>query len=136
MRDSLSDAEVDQGYEDREDPSIYVKFPVEGASNTYLVIWTTTPWTLIDNEAVAVNPNFNYALVKVSINNTTEYLWLAEPPLIPKLMEKFGVKDYEIVRVVKGSELAGTRYRHIYMEKVPIHASHIDRLITWFLRTS
>ncbi|ADY02310.1 isoleucyl-tRNA synthetase [Vulcanisaeta moutnovskia 768-28] len=123
---ALSDAEVDQGYEDREDPSIFVKFPVEGTNNTYLVIWTTTPWTLVDNEAVAVNPNFNYALVRVIINNNTEYLWLAEP-LVPRLMEKFGIKDYEIVRVVKGSELAGIRYRHIYMDKVPIHAGHIEK---------
>ena len=122
---ALSDAEVDQGYEDREDPSIFVKFPVEGSSNTYLVIWTTTPWTLIDNEAVAVNPNFDYALVKVTVNNEVEYLWLAEK-LVPQLMEKFGIKDYEIVRVVKGSELAGIRYNHIYMDKVPIHAQHIS----------
>lgn len=42
-------------------------------------------------------------------------------------MEKFGIKDYEIVRVVKGLELAGTRYRHIYMERVPIHATHIEK---------
>ncbi len=123
---ALSDAEVDQGYEDREDPSIFVKFPVEGTDNTYLVIWTTTPWTLIDNEAVAVNPNFTYALVKVTINGRTEYLWLAES-LVPQLMERFGIKDYEVVKVLKGSELAGTRYRHIYMEKVPIHAQHIDK---------
>ncbi|MCG2864814.1 MAG: isoleucine--tRNA ligase [Vulcanisaeta sp.] len=122
---ALSDAEVDQGYEDREDPSIFVKFPVEGSSNTYLVIWTTTPWTLIDNEAVAVNPNFDYALVKVTVNNEVEYLWLAEK-LVPQLMEKFGIKDYEIVRVVKGSELAGIRYNHIYMDKVPVHAQHIS----------
>jgi isoleucyl-tRNA synthetase len=122
---ALSDAEVDQGYEDREDPSIFVKFPVEGSSNTYLVIWTTTPWTLIDNEAVAVNPNFDYALVKVTVNNEVEYLWLAEK-LVPQLMEKFGVKNYEIVRMVKGSELAGIRYNHIYMDKVPVHAQHIS----------
>jgi len=122
---ALSDAEVDQGYEDREDPSIFVKFPVEGSSNTYLVIWTTTPWTLIDNEAVAVSPNFDYALVKVTVNNEVEYLWLAEK-LVPQLMEKFGIKNYEIVRMVKGSELAGIRYNHIYMDKVPIHAQHIS----------
>ena len=123
---ALSDAEVDQGYEDREDPSIYVKFPVEGETNTYLVIWTTTPWTLVDNEAVAVNPNFDYALVKVSINGSTEYLWLAAS-LVPRLMEKFNIKDYEIIKVVKGSELAGVRYRHIYMDKVPIHTTHINK---------
>ncbi|MFB6470532.1 MAG: isoleucine--tRNA ligase [Vulcanisaeta sp. AZ3] len=123
---ALSDAEVDQGYEDREDPSIFVKFPVEGDVNTYLVIWTTTPWTLIDNEAVAVNPNFTYALVRVVINGETEYLWLAEE-LVPQLMERFGIKNYEVVKVVKGSELAGIRYRHIYMDKVPIHKQHLDK---------
>ena len=45
---ALSDAEVDLGYEDREDPSIFVKFPAKDEENTYYVIWTTTPWTLID----------------------------------------------------------------------------------------
>ncbi|WP_069806884.1 isoleucine--tRNA ligase [Vulcanisaeta thermophila] len=123
---ALSDAEVDQGYEDREDPSIFVKFPVEGSQDTYLVIWTTTPWTLVDNEAVAVHPDFDYALVRANINGKNEYLWLAQR-LVPQLMERFGVRDYEIVKVVKGRELQGIRYRHIYLDQVPVHREHLER---------
>jgi isoleucyl-tRNA synthetase len=62
---ALSDAEVDMGYEERRSPSIYVKFEVAGRSGEYLLIWTTTPWTLIDNEAVAVHPSAEYCVVEV-----------------------------------------------------------------------
>ncbi len=56
---ALADAEVE--YKDKTDPSIYVKFPVKGEENTYVVIWTTTPWTLPANMAVAVHPSLEYA---------------------------------------------------------------------------
>ena len=117
---ALSDAEVDQGYEDREDPSIFVKFPVEGEENTYLVIWTTTPWTLIDNEAIAVKPDADYVLVKLP---NGERWWLAER-LAEAVLKLAGLKDYEFVKVVKGSELEGVRYRHIFLEEVPVHKEH------------
>ena len=122
---ALSDAEVDQGYEDREDPSIFVKFPVEGIEGTYLVIWTTTPWTLVDNEAVAVNPDADYALVKVNINGGTEHWWLAEK-LMQGVLGAVGVKEYEVVKVVKGKELEGVRYRHVFLNEVPTHKAHLN----------
>jgi isoleucyl-tRNA synthetase len=120
---ALSDAEVDQGYEDREDPSIFVKFPVEGAEGTYLVIWTTTPWTLVDNEAVAVNPDADYVLVRVKVNGKVENWWLAEK-LMQGVLGLIGVKDYEVVRRVKGRELEGVRYIHVFLNEVPVHKSH------------
>jgi isoleucyl-tRNA synthetase len=85
---SLSDHEVALGYEERDDPSIYVKFRVEDSSNEFLVIWTTTPWTIVDNEAVAVHPEYVYA--KVEANG--EYWWVAER-LAPSLMAKIWHKD-------------------------------------------
>ncbi len=123
---ALSDAEVDQGYEDRVDPSIYVKFPIEGEEDAYLIIWTTTPWTLIDNEAVAVHPDFEYALVKVERDGRIERYWIAAR-LVERVMEKIGVKKYEIVKVVRGKNLEGLRYKHVYADKVQIHKEHDDR---------
>jgi isoleucyl-tRNA synthetase len=61
---ALSSHEVAQGYKDVEDPSVYVKFPVTGEPGTYLLVWTTTPWTLPGNVAVAVGPNIPYVRVK------------------------------------------------------------------------
>ncbi len=123
---ALSDAEVEQGYEDREDPSIFVKFPSRDEENTYYVIWTTTPWTLIDNEAIAVNPRFRYAKVKVEWRGRVEYWWVAED-LVHVLMGKFGVGSYEIVETRLGEELKGRRYIHIFIDDVPLHREHEDR---------
>ncbi|MBI3610315.1 MAG: isoleucine--tRNA ligase [Nitrospirae bacterium] len=71
---ALAEAEVE--YEDHTSPSIYVKFPVVDArglspidKNTAVVIWTTTPWTLVANRAISVHPDFNYHLVKTKIGN-------------------------------------------------------------------
>ncbi len=123
---ALSDAEVDLGYSDREDPSIFVKFPSMDEENTYYIIWTTTPWTLIDNEAIAVNPKFRYAKVKVEVNGRVEYWWIAED-LVHVLMGKFGIEKYEIVDVKLGEELKGRKYKHIFMDDVPIHKTHDDK---------
>ena len=72
---SLSTHELAQGYKDDvDDPSIYVKFKVKDEANTYFLAWTTTPWTLTGNVALAVDAKQNY--VKVKVQN--EYLVLAE----------------------------------------------------------
>lgn len=58
---AIASAEIE--YKETEDPSIYVKFPIE--ENKYILVWTTTPWTLPANLAVAVHPDFDYAYVKM-----------------------------------------------------------------------
>ena len=73
---ALSSHEVAQGYKDVEDPSVYVKLPVTGEPNTHLLVWTTTPWTLPGNVAVAVDPDVTYAKVE----HDGETLILAESP--------------------------------------------------------
>jgi len=123
---SLSDHEVALGYEEREDPSIYVKFRVEGSANEFLVIWTTTPWTLVDNESVAVHPDYTYAKVEVEGG---EFWWVAEA-LAPALMQKFGVKSWRIAETKRGSELAGLRYVHPLVEEVPERASRPHVVVT------
>ncbi len=102
---ALSSHEVALGYEDVEDPSIYVRFPLlgedGGEAGESLLVWTTTPWTLPGNVAVAVAPEVAYVKARVE----DEVLVLAEP-----LAEKVLGEGVEIVGRVKGSELVGRNY--------------------------
>ena len=95
---ALALAEID--YEEKEDPSIYVKFPLKNSENSeYVLVWTTTPWTLPANMAVCVHPDFDYAYVKVN-----DEIYIMAEALVDSLFED---QDYEIVKVVKGADLEG-----------------------------
>ena len=118
---ALSDAEVDQGYEEKTSPSIYVKFKVEGSPNKYLVIWTTTPWTLIDNEAVAVHPQGNYC--EVSVNGE---LWIIAENLINDVLNRVELKNWKVVKRFEGSVLEGVKYEHPLLDEVPMHKEHTN----------
>ena len=107
----LSDHELSQGYENITDPSVYVRFPITegplvGAS---LLVWTTTPWTLVTNALVAANPNVDYVLVEVTKsetnNETKEKLVLAEA-LTSKLDGEF-----KVLQKMKGKDLEFTKYK-------------------------
>jgi isoleucyl-tRNA synthetase len=102
---ALSSHEVALGYEDVEDPSIYVRFPLltadGGEAGESLLVWTTTPWTLPGNVAVAVAPDVTYVRAKVE----DEVLILAEP-----LLDKVLGEDAEIVDRLDGEELVDRRY--------------------------
>lgn len=113
---ALADAEVE--YSDETDPSIYVKFPIWDRPNESLLIWTTTPWTLPANMAIAVHPEFTYAKVRVSAAGRTEHLWMLESA-VPAVMALGGVKIYEVVGKAQGSELVGVAYAHPLAPKVP-----------------
>ncbi|RLG47750.1 MAG: isoleucine--tRNA ligase [Thermoproteota archaeon] len=110
----LADYELNE-YKELADPSIYVKFKVLGEENESILIWTTTPWTLPGNVAVMVNPEFQYAKVRVG----GEYLILAAV-LIDRVFEEVGIDDYEVIETFRGSELEGLRYEHPLAELVPI----------------
>ncbi len=97
----LSSHEVAQGYKDVEDPSIYVRFPLLGKEGESLLVWTTTPWTLPGNEAVAVAPDVIYVRAVVG----DEILILAEP-----LVEKVLGEGIEILERVPGFDLVGSSY--------------------------
>ncbi|MCE4617053.1 MAG: isoleucine--tRNA ligase [Desulfurococcales archaeon] len=103
---TLADYEVSE-YTKLTDPSIYVKFPVKGKGNTYLLIWTTTPWTLPANAFVMAHPEIDYAEVRVG----DEVLILAAKR-VEHVMEEAGRKDFEVIRVFKGVELEGLEYVH------------------------
>jgi isoleucyl-tRNA synthetase len=98
---ALSSHEVALGYEDVEDPSVYVRFPVKGEEGASFLAWTTTPWTLCSNAALAVHPDVTYVRARVG----DEVLILAEARVGPVLGE-----EAEIVERMKGSALAGTAY--------------------------
>jgi len=110
----LADYELNE-YRELADPSIYVKFKVLGEENQSILIWTTTPWTLPGNVAVMVNPEFQYAKVRVG----GEYLILAAE-LVDKVFKEIGIDDYEVIETFRGSELEGVRYEHPLVELVPI----------------
>ncbi len=103
---ALAGYEVSDSYADVKDPSIYVKFPVVGKENEYIVVWTTTPWTLISNVAIAVNPNEYYLRVKVG----NEILIIAEKRVEPVLKDLLN-KEYEILEKFLGKELDGIKYK-------------------------
>ena len=109
----LSSHEVAQGYKTIVDPSIYVRFPVRDQPGVYLLAWTTTPWTLPANAALAVGADVTYVRVEGPANDGegVEQLVLAEA-----LMEKVLVNadEYKVVERLKGSELVGWRYQPLY----------------------
>ena len=93
-------------YDKIADPSIYVKFQIAGKKHEHLLIWTTTPWTLVANTGVMVNPNAEY--VKILVDD--ESLIVAKP-LVETVMKKIG-KEYKIIGEMRGKELEGMRYVH------------------------
>ena len=107
----LSDHEVALGYRETEDPSIYVKFPVKDAPGTYFLVWTTTPWTLPGNVALAVKDDVDYVVVEHGTGEDEERLILARD-LMPEALE--GHEDYDVVGEMKGSKLVGKRYSPLF----------------------
>ncbi len=100
----LSSHEVSQGYKNVDDPSIFVKAKIKDQDNTYFLVWTTTPWTLLSNVALALNPDITYVKVK----HNDQYLILAED----RLDALQG--DYDIVEKHKGSDLANIDYEPFF----------------------
>ena len=117
----LSDHELAQGYETVTDPSVYVRFPITSGPlqdlGAALLVWTTTPWTLVSNTAIAVNPKVTYAVARVTHEEKSEVLVVAEP-LLEKLQG-----EVEIVSKVLGKDLERTTYSRPF-DFVEIPDSH------------
>src|SRR5437667_667182 len=96
----LSSHEVSLGYREVQDPSVYIKAEIKGEENTYFLVWTTTPWTLISNVALAVRPDVEY----VKVRYKDEFLILAK--------ERLSVMpdDTEVVASMLGNDLIGKEY--------------------------
>ena len=109
-RTALAEAEVE--YHDHVSQSIYVKFPVIGRPNTYILIWTTTPWTLPANLAIAYNSTFSYSLVRVGDAN-----YILSTMLLSTVAEKCGWAGYQIISSLDGAQLSQAEYQHPFCQR-------------------
>ena len=110
---ALSSHEVAQGYKDVIDLTCIAKFKVKGKENTYILAWTTTPWTLPSNLALCVNKSYTYAEVKVNAGTEEEPKYenyILAKDLISSVLKD---KEYELVKEFKGEELLGTEYEQL-----------------------
>ena len=131
---ALAEAEVE--YENKRSPAIDVRFRVvdeeaflarchhvpdhEGAGPVSVVIWTTTPWTLPANQAVALHPELEYSLVQCQGEQGPERLLVAEG-LLKEVMARYGIEDYRVVAYCRGKDLEGIHLQHpFYAREVPI----------------
>ena len=112
----LSDYEVVLEYRELRDPSIYVKFAVEGRENEYILIWTTTPWTLPSNTAIMVHPEFEYARVRCD-----KEVYIMAKERIPHVSAETGAK-LELIKTFKGETIDGLRYNSPIADIVPAQA--------------
>ena len=117
---ALAEAEVE--YSDHTSPSIYVRFRLTDESvkqldlpielPVYALIWTTTPWTLPANLAIAVKPDYDYAVIEHDGVN-----YLIANDLVATVTKKFGWTDYKTGKIFKGSSLEHLRYRHAFLPR-------------------
>ncbi len=134
---ALADAELE--YKDVDDQSVYVEFAAANpgafksqfdlrlnAKVSYL-IWTTTPWTLPANMAIAVHPDVEYALVKYKRNEDWHVSVIAAALVEKVLSTREGVSDVELVKKVLGKELVGQEYRHPFIDRTGkiVHAEYV-----------
>lgn len=125
---ALAEAEIE--YAEHTSHSIFVRFPLvsdpnglfERKTNAYTIIWTTTPWTIPANLAVAVHPDYEYAFVDVEDDR---YLIAAE--LVGQTMSAAGIEKYCVVKTVKGGELEGMVFKHPIFDRdsVLVHAPYV-----------
>ena len=118
---ALAEAEIE--YADHKSKSIYVKFEVTDSKglfdkkDTYLGIWTTTPWTLPGNMAITISDKYDYSLVKVKKDGKEEnYILMDE--MVEDLMKTFGIEEYEKVKTIKNEELSGVEYKHPFLDRI------------------
>ena len=115
---ALAEAEVE--YQDEDNLSIYVKFPVtddkglfsDVGDKVYFVIWTTTTWTLPGNVAICVNKDFEYSLVKAG-----EEVYVLATDLVADVMNTAGITDYSVIKTVMGDQLELMNCRHPFLDR-------------------
>ncbi|MGE5415513.1 MAG: isoleucine--tRNA ligase [Acidobacteriota bacterium] len=113
---ALAEAEVE--YNDKVSDSIYVKFLVKDSKgifpveNTYVIIWTTTPWTLPANTGISVHPEYDYVLVQVGQDN-----YVIAKELLEKVAQEVGWNDYKVTQQFKGIELERAVCQHPFVDR-------------------
>jgi len=110
---SLSHAEVNQGYEEVKDPSLYYKVKLVN-EDAFLIVWTTMPFTLVTDAMVGLQPEEDYVYVKVE-NET----WVVGKTRLEEFMVDVKIEEYTIEKTVKGSEFEGKKYIHPLLDLIP-----------------
>ncbi|MEM5778669.1 MAG: isoleucine--tRNA ligase [Candidatus Aenigmatarchaeota archaeon] len=118
---SLSSHEVASGYKEKVHPAIYVKFPIKDREAEYLLIYTTTPWTLASNVAVAAHPDIEYVRIKVG----EEVLILAKDLLEKAVLEK----NYSVLQTMYGRELVEIQYENPMKDLLPLQWNIIGKVV-------
>ena len=113
---SLSSAEVgyEGSYKEVEDPSLYFKFKKAGSEKEFFLIWTTMPFTIVTDTMLAVNPEAEYASVKVDSE-----IWIMARQRVEPVMKELNITDYEVVRTNSGKDLVGSKYHYPLMDMIP-----------------
>lgn len=120
---ALAEAEVE--YQEHRSPSIFVKFPVTKGNeivkkNDNLLIWTTTPWTLIANAGIAINNDFDYSLLKYKNEN-----YIIATKLVDSLTKNFEWEDFEIIKNFKGKDILNIEYLSVVNNNIcPVISGH------------
>ena len=111
---ALAAATAESEYKNHKSPSIWVKFPVKGEANTFVLVWTTTPWTLPANLAIALHPDVDYVMAEVGNER-----WILAEKRLAAVMEKAGAALGTVRRKAKGRELVGEKLvaRHPFIER-------------------
>ncbi|MCH7853850.1 MAG: isoleucine--tRNA ligase [Proteobacteria bacterium] len=123
---TLSSHELALGYRDVEDPSIYVRFRLQGEKNTSFLVWTTTPWTLPSNLMLAVNDDIDYVYVE-----TDDETFIVAEALRESVL---GDLPHKVVRILKGAELVGMRYERLF-DYLKVDADAFEVLSAEFVNT-
>ena len=126
---SLSHAEVNQGYEEVKDPSLYYKVKLV-EEDAFLIVWTTMPFTLVTDAMVGLQPEEDYAYVKVE-NET----WVIGKTRLEEFMTDVKVEEYRIEKTVKGSEFEGKKYIHPLLNLIP-ELNEISKLDNYHVAVS
>jgi len=113
---ALAEAEID--YWDEKDPSIYVKFRLKDDPKVSLLIWTTTPWTLPANLAVAAHPDFEYVKVRYRKIGVTDTVIIMKG-LEEEIKDLGGWERYEVLQTIQGDDLVGVEYITPFVDEVP-----------------
>src|SRR5438309_4693663 len=110
---SLSNAEVNQGYETVQDPSLYYKVKLRD-EDLFLIVWTTMPFTLVTDAMVGLNPKENYVYVKVK-NET----WLVGEKRLEEFMKELKIEGFTVIKTIKGLEMEREKYIHPLLDEIP-----------------
>ncbi|MHB1908754.1 MAG: isoleucine--tRNA ligase [Nitrososphaerales archaeon] len=105
------------GYETLDDPSMYFKMRLVNEKNTYLIAWTTMPFTVVTDELVGAKPDAEYCYIIPSAKK--DEVWLVGSERLDALMKELKVEAYQVLKRVKGSQLEGVRYEYPMLESVP-----------------